>query len=312
MKNYQMNAYQLHEFGDLSKLREQMLPEPPLTAKQVLVRRLAIAVEPYDVHFCAGTADSHILPVIPGSSIAGEVVAVGKSVTAVEVGDWVVAARYLKTYAEYVPVNQSDLALIPKSLTPSQAVSLAVSGQTVYQMIRHHLQPLPGQKVLIHGGMGAVGQIALQLAVNAGADVYTTARTENVTILMERYPEITVIDYTKTTLAEFGVLFDNILDTVGGETLQSSIEALAPKGKLVSIVAEPATRRMDVTVSAEYLDSDGADLSALLNMIVSGVVVLPPMHEVTLNLTNLRLGHELVGSGHYDQKYVLVESILNE
>ncbi|MCM0598410.1 NADP-dependent oxidoreductase [Periweissella fabalis] len=301
----EMEAYVLREFGDLAHLVEISTPEPTLTPKQVLVRQCAIAIEPYDVAFCAGQTDGHVLPVIPGSSVAGEIVAVGDAVTGYHIGERVVASRYLKTYGEYVPVNQRELARIPAEMSYAQAVSLAVSGQTAYQMIRHYLQPMPNQKILIHGGMGNVGRIAIQLAQNTGAQVYTTASTANVAKL-SKLPDIIAIDYTKTSLAEFGVEFDLILDTIGGQTLKDSLVALKSGGKLVSIVDEPNTQRPDITATQEFLTSSGADLEALLNMIVNGVLMLPPIEVVPMTLANVRVGHELVGSGHYDRKYVLV------
>lgn len=301
-----MQAYKLQGFGDLNQLVVSEAPMPTLTPKQVLVRQKANAVEPYDIDFCAGNEGVHALPVIPGTSIAGEVVAVGEAVVDFKVGQLVVASRYLKTYAEYVPVNQRMLAHIPTGITVAQAVSVAVSGQTAYQMIRQQFNILPGQQILIHGGMGNVGQIAIQLALNMGANVYTTARTENVAKLKTQYPQLNVIDYTKTDLATEKIMFDAILDTVGGETLTASLAVVKPRGKLISLVAQPVTTRTDITVSKEYLSSNGDDLSSLLVMIANGTLRLPQINVVPLTLANLRIGYELVGAKHYDGKYVLV------
>lgn len=306
MRGDKMKVYKLQEFGDLEKLVAGEEPIPTLTPKQVLVRQVAIAIEPYDIAFCAGNEGPHTLPVIPGTSIAGEVVALGDAVTGFKIGDMVVASRYLKTYAEYVPVNQRMLAHIPTEMTVSQAVSVAVSGQTAYQMMRHQFNILPGQRVLIHGGMGNVGQIAIQLALNMGADVYTTARTVNVAKLKAQYPELNVIDYTQTDLEQENIMFDAILDTVGGETLKLSLELVKTGGKLISLVAEPITNRTDITVSQEYLNSNGEDLSGLLVMFASGTLNLPQINVVPLTLANLRNGYESVATKHYDGKYVLV------
>lgn len=302
-----MEVYKLQAFGDLNQIVVSQEPEPTLSPRQVLVRQVAIGVEPYDVHFCAGDAGSHALPVIPGSSIAGEIVELGAAVTEFEVGEYVVASRYLKTYGEYVPVNQRELARIPAGMTPAQAVSLAVSGQTAYQMMRQHFQLLPGQTVLIHGGMGNVGQIALQLAINAGANVYTTARAENGVKLKQCYPELNVIDYTTTKLADLGIEFNAVLDTIGGQTLSDSLQVLKAGGKLISLVADPETIRTDITVSHEYLNSNGLDLTALLMMVIDGSLQLPPIEILAMDINNLRQAHELVASGHADRKYVLVD-----
>lgn len=305
-----MQVYKLQEFDDLEKLVVSIEKKPKPTAKQVLIRQIAISVERYDVNFCLGMEDSHTLPVVPGTTVAGEIVEIGLDVKNFKVGQYVVASRYLKTNAEYVVVNERALAVVPDDIKLTDAVSLAVTGQTAYQMIRNYLKPLPNQNILIQAGMSNVGKIAIQLAINAGANVYTTAGTKNMAILNELYKDVKVIDYTKENISDYNDVFDLILDTIGGKTLEESLTVLKSNGKLVSIVDEPNTNRTDIKATLEYQTSSGDDLAAILKMIQMGDLKLPKVNVVDMNIDNLKMGHKLVGSGHYDQKYVLTREYI--
>lgn len=303
-----MEAIVLKKFGAFANLDLAQVPTPTITSKQILVKRLAVAVEPYDVHFVAGNAGTASLPVIVGSSIVGEVIAVGSEVTdirEVKVGDRIVAAPHLKACAEYVAIGRQAFAVVPDKVSDAVAVSQAVAGQTAYQMINAQLQPQAGETILIHGGAGAVGYTALQLALLRGAKVYTTARQHHQAQL-EALGDVTVIDYQQQSLKDVLNQVDYVLDTVGGATLQASLAILAPKGKLVSLVDDPTRYKTSLQDAQQvFMKSRGSDLSELLQLIAATKVVVQIDQVVPFNLANLKRGYQLSQANQLNGKYVL-------
>ena len=303
-----MEAIVLEQFGGPEKLQIRTLPTPEITSKQILVKRLAVAIEPYDVKFAAGLAGDYDLPVVMGSSIVGEVVAIGSEVAKVnpvKLGDRIVAAPHLKAYAEFMAIGQKAFTIIPATISDTVAVSLAIAGQTAYQMINEQLQPQSEEVILIHGGAGAVGYTAIQLALLRGAKVYTTASQRHQAKLAA-LGDVTVIDYHRQTLAEVIQRVDYVLDTVGGVTLEASLALLAPSGKLVSLVDDPNKyKQTGVNAQQVYMKSRGVDLAKILALVEAGKLTSQIDREVTFSLANIKLGYQLSKSGQLNGKYVL-------
>lgn len=283
-----MYAVEMLNYGPVDVLVDTtMAPLPIIKAKQVLVKQHATAIDPYDVKFRQGLMGTDKpTPLIPGSSVAGEVVAIGDDVTAFAVGDRVAASTHLKSYAEFVAVGQSLLAKIPDEVSDKTAAAAVLGAQTGYQMIMKDLAVQPGESVLIHGGAGAVGLTALQIAKlrEAGA-IYTTAHGAGVKIIQTINPDIQVIDYQTTPLHNVlpeGV--DVILDTIGGDTLRSSLDVLKPDGRLVSLVAAAD----DPRVTQSYMQSDGTQLAALLALIARGTVQIHIAETRAFNAENVK------------------------
>ena len=148
------------------------------------------------------------------------------------------------TFAELIAVHQDDVAIKPATLTMEEAASLPLVALTAWQALveRAHLQP--GQKVLIHAGSGGVGTIAIQLAKHLGAHVATTASTANVDLVKDLGADV-VVDYKQQAFETVLHGYDVVLDTLGGETLEKSLQVLKPGGKVISIAgpARPAFAR---------------------------------------------------------------------
>jgi NADPH2:quinone reductase len=241
-----MRALLLEEFNTPYRLVE--LPTPVAGQRQVLVRIAASAINPLDLKIMVGLA-GHAqtkLPAILGIDMAGVVEAVGEGVTGFRPGDEVYGmtggiAGVPGSLAEYAAVDQQLLALKPKNLSMRQAAALPLVFITAWEGLVDRAQVGPGKTVLIHGGAGGVGHIAVQLAVARGAEVFATV-TPGKNELIDGYGAIP-IDYTRMSVEEYmleytgGDGFDIVLDTVGGAVLDASFKAAKRyTGHVVSIL----------------------------------------------------------------------------
>lgn len=284
-----MYAVEMLNYGEPTVLVDNLeAAMPMIKPKQVLVKQRATAIDPYDVKFRQGLMGTDkATPLIPGSSVAGVVVAVGAEVTAFAVGDRVAASPHLKSYAEFVPVGQSLLAKIPDAVSDVQAAAVVLGGQTGYQMMTKDLAVQPSDTVLIQGGAGSVGFTAIQVAKWLGVQtLYTTVRGQAAAAVVQAVdPTLQVIDGQTTSLqAAIPAGVDVILDTVGGDTLQTSLAVLKPTGRLVSLVDTMA----DPRVTMGYLQSNGTQLAELLALVAQGQVVVNISETRPFNAENVR------------------------
>ena len=267
-----MYAVEMINYGDLDVLTDtQTAQRPEIKSKQVLVQQHATAIDPYDVKFRQGLMGTDKpTPLIPGSSVSGQVIAVGDKVENFSIGDRVAASTHLRSYAQYVAVSQSLLAKIPDNVSYKTAAATVLGAQTGYQMVTVDLDIQPGESVLIHGGAGSVGSAAIQAARLRGAQtIYTTASSTATAYLQAIDSQVQVIDYRTTALTQAlpeGV--DVILDTIGGDTLQQSLNVLKPQGRLVSLVEDATDQR----VQHSYLQSNGQRLETLLGLVSVGKI----------------------------------------
>ena len=230
-----MKALVLEEFNTPYQLKEV---EKPVAGKgQVLVQIKASGVNPLDLKIKAGQA-AHAkakIPVILGIDLAGVVEAVGEGVTDFKAGDEVYGmtggiAGVQGSLAEYAAVDADLLALKPKNLSMREAASLPLIFITAWEGLVDRANVRENQNVLIHGGAGGVGHVAVQIAKARGADVYTTATADKNDLIIGY--GATPIDYTKLSLQEYidehtdGEGFDIAYDTVGGATLDASFKAV--------------------------------------------------------------------------------------
>lgn len=265
-----MYAVEMINYGDLDVLMDtQTAQRPEIKSKQVLVQQHATAIDSYDVKFRQGLMGTDKpTPLIPGSSVSGQVIAVGDEVENFSIGDRVAASTHLRSYAQYVAVSQSLLAKIPDNVSYETAAATVLGAQTGYQMVTVDLDIQPGESVLIHGGAGSVGSAAIQAARLRGAQtIYTTASSTATAYLQAIDSQVQVIDYRTTALTQAlpeGV--DVILDTIGGDTLQQSLNVLKPQGRLVSLVEDTTDQR----VQHSYLQSNGQRLEILLGLVSVG------------------------------------------
>jgi len=236
-----MRAVRYHEYGgrDVLQIEETERPEPD--DEEVLVEVEAAAVNPVDTYFREGSYETGGLPWIPGSDVAGRVVAVGDDVDTYESGDRVfgtgLGAARPGTCAEYVAAPTDLLATLPSDVSFERGAAVALVGVTAWQSLIEACDLGPAERALVHGGSGGVGHVAVQIADAAGARVTTTASPESHDRLRGLGAE-TVLDYRRDDLAEAiadAGAPDAILDHRLDEYLSLDAEVTAHGGTIAAI-----------------------------------------------------------------------------
>jgi NADPH:quinone reductase-like Zn-dependent oxidoreductase len=239
-----MRAFVVERYGDADSVRAGDVPDPQVGDDDVLVRIHAASVNPLDLKTRDGEFKAILpyrVPFVLGNDLAGVVVAVGTGVTRFAVGDEVYARPdkdRIGTFAELIAIGQDDVAIKPTTLTLEEAASIPVVALASWQALVERANVQPGRKVLIHAGSGGVGTIAIQLAKHLGANVATTTSTSNIDLVKGLGADV-VVDYKKQAFETMLHDYDVVLDTLGGDTLNKSLQVLKPGGKLISIVGPP-------------------------------------------------------------------------
>lgn len=305
-----MKAVRIHAFGDVEQLKYEDAPKPVPAAGEVLVRVQAAGVNPVDWKAREGLLKS-LAPKLPqtlGYDVAGKVEALGPGTAGVKVGDAVCAYLALSRgggYAEFAIVRVDELALAPKKASAGEAAGLPLAGLTAWQALVDEARVGAGQRVLIHGGAGGVGHLAVQIAKARGAFVYATAGPQNQAFLKELGVD-RPIDYTTERFEELAMEVDVVLDTIGGETADRSYPLVKRGGTYVSIVGPP-----DVTSLAErgvngraiLVQPNGKELAELVKLVDDRK--LKVVVSASMPLADARRAHELSAKGHVRGKLVL-------
>jgi NADPH:quinone reductase-like Zn-dependent oxidoreductase len=299
-----MRAFVVERYGNADSVRAGDVPDPLVGDDDVLVRIHAASVNPLDLKTRDGAFKAILpyrVPFVLGNDLAGVVVAVGTGVTRFAVGDEVYARPdkdRIGTFAELIAIDQDDVAIKPTTLSMEEAASIPVVGLASWQALVERANVQPGRKVLIHAGSGGVGTIAIQLAKHLGASVATTTSTSNIDLVKGLGADV-VVDYKKQAFQSMLHDYDVVLDTVGGDTLNKSLQVLKPGGKLISIVGPPdpafakelganpiirlamtalsfrtrqRARRHHVTYSFLFMKASGDQLRELTALIEAGTI----------------------------------------
>ncbi len=273
-----MKAMLVRSYGENSVFEAGEIEKPTLRAGHVLVKIAASSVNTVDTKIRrAGEALplSPKLPAILGMDFAGTIEAVGEGVDGYSVGDAVYGcagglADLPGTLAEYILADADLIAHKPATLSMREAAALPLVGITAYEgLMRAGVGA--NQTVLVHGGSGGVGHVALQLAAHLGAEVYSTGGGERQLALIEElgarpinYRTERVEDYVARCTGGRG--FDVVFDSVGGTNMTNSFEAAALNGQVVS------------TVSTCELDLSVAHFKGLSLHVV--FMLIPMLHQV--------------------------------
>ena len=244
-----MKAMILPQYGESSVFELAELARPEVVAGHVLVKVAATSVNTVDTMIRQMGEQLPLSPALPavlGMDFAGTIVEVGAGVTGFTVGDEVYGcagglADLQGSLAELMLADAKLIAHKPKSLSMREAAALPLVGITAYEgLSRAGIKA--GQKVLVHGGSGGVGHVALQLARAFGAKVYSTGGGEPQLALIEELGA-TAINYRTEAVADYvskhteGKGFDLVFDSVGGTNMLNSFEAAALNGQIASTVS---------------------------------------------------------------------------
>ncbi|WP_343697941.1 NADP-dependent oxidoreductase [Flavobacterium sp.] len=257
-----MKAYILPKYGKEEKLLLSDVKIPEIGDYEVLVEIHAASINQLDLKIKNGDFKlilPYQLPLILGHDIAGIVVETGSKVSHFKIGDEIygrAADFHIGSFAEYIAVNENDLALKPKNISMEQAASIPLVGLTVWQAFAEKAKLGKGQKVFIQAGSGGVGTIAIQFAKHLGAFVATTASEKNFDMLKALGADI-IIDYKKDNFENILKDYDVVLNSQDVKTLEKSLKILKPGGSIISISGPP---------TPEFAKSIGA--SALIRFIL--------------------------------------------
>lgn len=299
-----MKAFILKSYGKKEKLQLADTAEPAVKENDVLVQIYATGVNLLDAKVRNGEFKIFLpykTPFTLGHDVAGVVTKVGSRVSKFKVGDEVYARpadHRIGTFAEYISINENDVALKPKLLSMEEAAAIPLVGLTCWQALIEKGNLKKGQKVFIQAGSGGVGTFAIQLAKHLGATVATTTSSANVDLVKSLGADI-VIDYKKDDFETILKDYDVVLNSQDTKTLEKSLRILKPNGKVISISGPPDTdfaeniglpwylklimkllssgiknkaRRLGVNYSFLFMRADGNQLTEITSLINAGVI----------------------------------------
>ncbi|MBD9480146.1 zinc-dependent alcohol dehydrogenase family protein [Pseudoxanthomonas sp. PXM02] len=306
-----MKAMVLGRFGGTDAFELRDVPVPDVGPRQVRVRVHATAVNPLDYQIRRGDYVDYVpLPAIIGHDISGVIEEVGSHVTEFGVGDAVYyTPRIFGGAGSYAEQHVADVDLVgrkPENLSHLEAASLTLVGGTVWEAFVTRAQLAVGETILIHGGAGGVGTIAIQVAKAIGARVITTARADDHAFVRSLGADEAIdftsedyVDAVSTITRGRGV--NVVFDTIGGDTLTRSPLVLADAGRVVSLVdiAQPQNLIDAWGRNASYhfvfTRQNRGKLDALTGLVERGLV--KPVLGATLPLARMGDAHELLENG---------------
>lgn len=308
-----MRAVVIDEYGNKDKLHMENIEIPEIADDEVLVEVKATSVNPIDWKLREGYLAEMIplkFPIVLGWDVAGVITRVGQNVKGFRSGDNVLARPDLTnrgTYAEYTAVKDDKLAKLPNNVSFEEAAALPLAGLTAWQGIYENLDVKPGQTILMQGGAGGVGIIAIQLLKHLGAHVITTASAKNKEFL-EGLGADEIIDYHDTDFSEVLSDVDAVFDTIGGETLDKSYSIIKKGGHLVTIdgqIDEKKVEAQGIIANGIWLRPNGKQLTELVNFVSDGIVkvVIDSVHPFSED--GVKEAQEVSESHHAKGKIVI-------
>jgi len=277
-----MKAAEITGYGDQTVMHTvDQVAKPSADEGQIIVEVYAAAVNPFDYKVREGLVRQMgelEFPAILGGDFSGIVAEIGAGVSGLEIGQAVYgqagALSGHGSFAEFAPVKASSAAAKPDSIDFTTAAALPLVSVSAYQALVDHIELQAGQKVLIHGGAGGIGSLAIQLAKHLGAHVATTAAGKD-TDFVKKLGADEVIDYTQQDFAALLQGYDAVYDTVGGETNTKSYTILKPGGHLVSMVEQPnedLVKQYDIQYTAQFTRVTTERLTKIAELIDNGVL----------------------------------------
>lgn len=299
MKAFVIDRYKRSDCGHIADVAT-----PVPTAGQVLVRVEAAGVNVLDSKIRRGEFKlilPYKFPLVLGNDLAGVVVEVGPSVRRFKVGDEVFARpdkNSIGTFAEFIAVDEADLAIKPPSITMREAASVPLVGLTAWQALVERANVQAGQRVFVQAGAGGVGTFAIQLAKHLGATVATTTSDADTEMAQGLGADV-VIDYRTQDFEAVLDGYDVVLNSQDAKSLDKSLRVVKPGGKVISIsgppdpafadeigapwfvkpilrVASARARRKAKALGVDYsflfMRAEGSQLAEIASLIESGAI----------------------------------------
>ena len=326
-----MKAMIIREFGAADVFESADILKPTVSAGNVLVRLAATSVNTIDMmirEMGEALPFSPKAPAVLGMDFAGTIEAVGEGVTGFSVGDEIYGCAgglgdLPGTLAQYMLADAKLIAHKPKNLSMREAAALPLVGITAYEGLTR-AGITEGKSVLVHGGAGGVGHVAVQLAKHFGAEVFATGAEGSQAALIEQLGA-KAINFKTETVADYitkhtdGAGFDIILDTVGGANLTNSIEAAKLNGQIattlsfieldLSMVHMKGLSLHVVFMLIPMMHNIGREVHgnilAELAKIVEAGALVPVVDEQRFSLEQVTAAHQHLASGKAIGKVVI-------
>lgn len=330
-----MKAFIIEKYSKNTSLQLAELPIPEVKDHDVLVEIYAAGVNLLDSKIKTGEFKlilPYKFPLVLGHDVAGVITKVGKKVTRFKVGDEVYARpadHRIGTFAEFIAIDEKDVALKPNNLSMEEAASIPLVALTAWQALVENAHTKSGQKVFIQAGSGGVGTIAIQLAKHLGATVATTASAKSFDLLKKLGADV-IVDYKNEDFEARLNDYDLVLNSQDKHTLEKSLRVLKSGGKLISISGPPTpdfaremglpwfvkivlslisagvrkkARKLNVDYFFLFMRAQGEQLGKITGLIESGSII--PVVDKVFSFENTNEALSYVESGRAKGKVVI-------
>lgn len=334
-KDRSLKAYFVEQYRKDAPLNLKDIEKPEPNAFDVLIEIHAFGINPIDCKLRDGAFKAFMPykpPFILGHECAGVVVKIGANVDKFKIGDEVYARPsdfHIGTFAEYIAVNQNDVALKPAQISMSEAASLPLVSLTAWQVLKRLGNVKSGQKVFIQAGSGGVGTIAIQIAKHLGAYVATTASAGQFELLKSLGADL-VIDYRSEDFADILLDYDFVLHNQDDASLLKAFDITKKGGQVVSIAgpADPHfakeaklnpiikaviwglsfkarryAKKRGVQYHFHFMKPSGAQLSEIAKMVENGYI--SPIIDKIFTFKDTNQAMEFMASGRAKGKIVI-------
>ena len=298
-----MKAVRIHQYGGPEKLVYEDIPQPSIAPDEVLIKVHASGVNPVDWKIREGlrkTVFPSDLPLTLGWDVSGVIEAKGVEVTDFKKGDKVYSRPDISrngTYAEYVAVKASEVALKPKTIDYVTAAGVPLAALTAWQALFDNGKLEAGQKILVIGASGGVGSFAVQLAKWKKAIVIGVCSSKNIDFLRALKVD-QIIDYKTTRYEEVAKNVDLVFDAAGGDAKANGWKVLKPGGIFVSITGKPDSNNPDAkgkTGIGFTVLPNKEQLTSIAGLIDEGIV--RPVVSTVLPLVQARRAQDMLQHG---------------
>lgn len=315
-----MKAMILRQFGGIENFSLEEVPKPKAGPEEVLIEIQAIGIDQIDIKSRKGEGMVNDLrqeyPMILGWDVSGIVSKVGEQVRTFRAGDAVFGTIHFPgpggSYAEFAVAPADQLALKPENISHAEAAAATQSPLTAWQALTDTGHLKKGERVLIHGGAGGVGNYAIQIAKHFGCYVITTVSDRDKAFVKALGAD-EIISYQTQKFEEEISEVDFILDTIGGDNFVRSLKVLKPEGMIVLL---PSNKKAAADKAAEtyhiknykhiLMHSSGKDMQEIAEMLRKGT--LKVYIDKTYPFKQIPKAHEQLENGKVRGKIVITLS----
>jgi alcohol dehydrogenase len=301
-----MKAAQINEYGGSEVVRiNNNAPKPAASRGKILVEVHAAGVNPVDWKIRQGYMQEMApleFPATLGGDFSGIVAEIGGT-SGFKKGDEVYGYASILSggsgsFAEFASADAKATARKPKNLNHVEAAALPLTGASAWQALVDHIGISRGKKILIHGGAGGIGTVAIQLAKHIGAYVAATASARDLQHVKELGAD-EALDYKNQPFEEMLHDYDAVFDTVGGETYERSFKVLRKGGIIVSMLEQPSSELMErygVKAIGQFTQVNSERLSGVAELAEKRVIKVHvdrtfPLEQAAEALVYLQTGH---------------------